>query len=418
MPAQIKDIKSREILDSRGNPTIETRVFLDNDIQAEACVPSGASLGTYEALELRDNDPNRYMGKGVLTAIDNIIKFIKPQLLNEDITKQDIIDQRMIEIDGTSNKGRLGANAILSVSLAVARAASFYSHIPLYQYIKKLVNNNSISNITPIFNVINGGMHASGKIPFQEFILVPNPTLIYEDALRMGVEIYHDIKSYLKQETLGTSIGDEGGFTPQVSSNTEVLELMKKVINGTKYVYGKDIFIGLDIASSTFYKSGCYYPENSSTQLNPQDYIEYLLKLNNEYDFYSLEDPLSEDDWNSWKDLTSKIGSDTIVIGDDLLVTNKTRLQKAIETKACNAILIKLNQIGTLTETLDVIKLAQSSNFKIIISHRSGETNDTFISDLAVGVGADFIKAGAPARGERVAKYNRLKEIYEEACSI
>jgi enolase len=413
MTAQIKDIKSREILDSRGNPTIETLVILDNGIASYASVPSGASTGIHEASELRDNDGNRYHGKGVLKAVSNVHTLIKPLLLGKNPYDQISIDKIMLDADGTPNKSRLGANSILSVSMAVARVSAKSQNIPLYLYINKLTGLPVPYKTTPIFNVINGGLHGNGKIPFQEFIFVPNSEMTYGASLQMGTELYMDLKKYLHNKGFSTGIGDEGGFTPQVQSNEEVLLLLKQVIDESKYAYGKDVFLSLDIAASTFYKDGQYFPVNAETPYKPLSYIEYLINLKNKFHLYSIEDPLAEDDWESWKIFNSKIGSETLIIGDDLLVTNQERLKKAIENNSCNAILVKVNQIGTVSETLDVIKMAKSAKFKVIVSHRSGETNDDFIADLAIGTGADFIKAGAPARGERLAKYNRLSLICE-----
>lgn len=414
--AKIVNITAREILDSRGIPTIETQVFLDTGIFAKASVPSGASTGIHEALELRDNDNNRYHGKGVLTAVNNVKNKLSPLLSGMEVTKQREIDLKMIEADGTYNKANFGANSILSVSLAVARAGASVLNLPLYKYIKDIsVNNKNFSSVIPMFNVINGGLHGSGNLSFQEFLLIPDRSKTYNEALQIGTELYVDIKKYLKEKKLTYSVGDEGGFTPNLNENREVLDLLLNIIKNSKFQYGKDVHLGLDLAASQYYKKSCYHVSiNDNKGLDTNEYIDYLEKLKSEYDLISLEDPLTEDDWKVWSRLTKIIGNNTRIIGDDLLVTNKLRLEKAINEKACNSILIKVNQIGTLSETLEVIKSAKEANFTVIVSHRSGETNDDFISDLAVGAGADFVKFGAPARGERVAKYNRLLEIYQE----
>lgn len=472
--SKIVDIKSREILDSRGYPTLETTVFLDSGIQAKACVPSGASTGVHEACELRDGDKERFNGKGVLKAVGNVEEKIKPLVLEMEVSKQKEIDQKIIKADGTENKKKLGANSILSVSQAVARAAAEDLNIPLYKYLEEKFHSvitvpgsapqNDIGSVgscfacpfssscekisqtgsfpTPMFNVINGGLHGSGKLDFQEFLLIPDSSKSFKDALRMGVELYYLLKNYLKKKGLNYSVGDEGGFTPELSSNKKALEFLKKVISQSPYKFGKDIHLGLDLAASEFYDKGFYHfktfvvpseaKRSRGISYTPtldgmrsrrddirrrEEFIEYLVALQEEYGIFSLEDPLFEDDWQGWSILTKKIGSKVLIIGDDLLVTNLKRLKKAVAEKACNSILVKLNQIGTLSETLEVVRFAQESGFKVVISHRSGETNDDFIADLAAGVGADFVKFGAPARGERVAKYNRLLEIYREKAS-
>lgn len=414
---RIADINSREILDSRGNPTIETTVLLDNDLMGTASVPSGASRGKYEAVELRDEDNSRFAGLGVGKAIGIIKEKIKPLLLHKDIINQQEIDKLMINADGTENKQNFGANSILSVSMACAKAASSSLKLPLYQYIGKLIHTETINrNIIPMFNVVNGGMHGSNQnLTIQEFLLIPHLDVSFSDRLRIGVEIYQLLKKIIKGAALSTGIGDEGGFTPAFSTNDEAIETIIKAVNQSGLNYGNQVSIGLDLAATTYCYQGKYRNLNSGNNLMPaDDYLAQLATLRTKYKLVSLEDPLSEDDWINWTKLTLKAGRTTLIIGDDLLVTNPVRLDRAIQEKACNAILIKPNQIGTLSETLQVIKLAKEANFKIIISHRSGETSDAFIADLSVGVNADFVKFGAPARGERVAKYNRLMEIYNE----
>lgn len=410
---KIVDIKAYEILDSRGNPTVKAEVILDNGKSKGASVPSGASKGTHEAIELRDNDQNRYHGMGVLKAVKVIQNLISPKLKGMDPTNQRKIDEILINLDGTENKNKLGANSILAVSLACARLGAYVSHLYLYEYIAQLYGEKVKKfHLVPMFNVINGGLHGCGKFNFQEFLLIPNQDLQFDDALRVGAEIYQSLKKMFKKNGFIYSIGDEGGFTPQFSTNEEVIEVILKAIEESNYIYGKNAYIGLDLAATSFYKNNSYELTKNGQKLTKSDYINYLVALTKKYKFVSLEDGLFEDDWDGWIDLTKQLGDKIIIIGDDLLVTNKTRLQKAIKIKVCNGIIIKPNQIGTLTETLDVIRLARSVNFKIIISHRSGETNDDFIADLAVGTAADFAKFGAPARGERVIKYNKLLWLY------
>lgn len=411
--AKIADIKGFEIIDSRGNPTVRAQVFVDNGKSGDAGVPSGASKGTHEALELRDNDPKRFHGQGVLKAVDVIENIIAPKLKGLDPADQQKIDEIMLSLDGTENKSKLGANSILAVSLAICRIAAFAAKIHTFEYIQQLTGEKiSKFSPTPMFNIINGGLHGCGKFNFQEFLLIPRPGLPFDDSFRMASEIYHSLKKFLKAKEFIYSVGDEGGFTPQFSTNEEVLDAILAAIKESNYVYGKDVYLGMDLAATSFYDENAYELTKSGQKLTKDEYINYLVKLAQKYAFLSLEDGLYEDDWNGWTNLTKQLGGKTIIIGDDLLVTNKKRLQKAIDTKACNGIIIKPNQIGTLTETLEVIKLARKANFKIIISHRSGETNDDFIADLAVGTGADFAKFGAPARGERVIKYNKLLWLY------
>ncbi|MBM3283110.1 phosphopyruvate hydratase [Candidatus Gottesmanbacteria bacterium] len=413
--AKIVDIKCREILDSRGNPTVEAEVILDNGISASASVPSGASTGTHEAYELRDNDFGRFNGLGVLKALDSIKSKIKPVLMGCEICNQEKIDKTLIDLDGTNNKGKLGANSILAVSLSSARTAALFLKLPLYKYIQKLSANKYLKpTVTPLFNVINGGLHGSGKLDFQEFFIIPSPDKPFAQALQTGAELYQQLKKLLKSRKLYYSLGDEGGFTPNLETNIQALELLEQLISASKYRYGQDVYLGIDLAASVFYKDGNYLLNNSSNSFARDDFINYLADLKKKFCLYLLEDPLFEDDWQGFSQLNGIIGEDTLIVGDDLLVTNKQRLEKAIRQKACNSILIKVNQTGTLTEALEVIRLAQKAKFKVVVSHRSGETNDDFIADLAVGAGADYVKFGAPARGERVAKYNRLLRIYGE----
>lgn len=411
--AKIISIRAYEILDSRSNPTVKAQVFLDNGKSGGASVPSGASTGSHEAMELRDNDPKRFHGQGVLKAIDTIKNIIAPKLKGLDPTNQKKIDEIMINLDGTEDKSKLGANSILAVSLATCRVAAYTLGIHTYEYLEQLTGVEIKEfTPTPMFNIINGGLHGCGKFNFQEFLLIPKTGMPFNDAFRMVSEIYHSLKKYLKSKNLIYSVGDEGGFTPQFSTNEEVIDTILEAIGSTDYIYGKDVYLGMDLAASSFYKENDYELTKNGQKLEKNDFINYLVALVAKYRLYSVEDGLFEDDWDGWHNLTEQLGRTTVIIGDDLLVTNKNRLQKAIDTGACNGIIIKPNQIGTLTETLEVINLARKANFKIVISHRSGETNDDFIADLAVGVGADFAKFGAPARGERVIKYNKLLWLY------
>ena len=421
--SKITSIKAREILDSRGNPTLEVKVILENGLESKAAVPSGASTGAHEALELRDNNLNRYGGKGVLNACENVEKIIAPALIGHEPNPQEI-DKLIIDLDGTPNKNKLGANAILGVSLACARVGAKSQNIPLYKYIREtyqLTNLPAYQLPIPMLNVINGGRHADNKLDIQEFMIVPlagsfknQPNQLFKERMRLSVEFFQMLKNLIKS-TYGFSVavGDEGGFAPSFKNNEEVLKVLMSAAQEARFKIGQDIVFALDVAASEFYdsKEKKYVFENK--KLLSQDLIALYQTWVEKYPIISIEDGLSEDDWDGWKDLQVHLQK-IMIIGDDLFTTNIDRLKKGIEERAANSILIKPNQIGTLTETINCIKLAQANNYKIIISHRSGETSDDFISDLAVAVGADFIKAGAPNRGERVVKYNRLMEIEEE----
>ncbi|HCM38251.1 MAG: Enolase [Candidatus Gottesmanbacteria bacterium GW2011_GWB1_43_11] len=414
----IKNITALEILDSRGNPTVEVTLYLSDGQKVVASVPSGISVGKYEALELRDKDPARYNGMGVLQAIRNVNEVIAPKLVNLDPVRQGSIDKLLIELDGTPNKSRLGSNAILAVSLAVCRAGAAAVNLPLYKYISELINANLPKTIdkmpTPTFNIINGGKHGTGNLDFQEFHVVPASNKRYHEALRIGEEVYQKLKQVLTSRNAIHSVGDEGGFTPNLYTNTDALELMMEAIHMTRYRFGIEIFLGLDLAASNFKSGENYHIKDQATSMNTLEFIEYLANIHRDYRLLILEDPLSEDDWQGWKTITERLGKEVLLVGDDFLATNPDRLQKAISEKACSAILVKPNQIGSVSETLAVIKMARTGGLKIIVSHRSGETNDAFVADLAVGVSADYVKFGAPARGERVAKYNRLIHIESE----
>lgn len=411
---RIKKIKARQILDSRGNPTVETAVILDNGLNVQASVPSGASRGKHEAVELRDGDPDDYFGKTVHRAVDNVNRQINRLLSGFDIEKQAQIDQKMIELDGTRQKEKLGANAILSVSAACLKASAKAANQPYYQRISELYGSKSISKeVTPLFNVINGGLHGASQLTIQEFMVIPSPTLSFEKALAMGVAVYQTIRADLVSRKLPVAVGDEGGFIPDTANNNGVLLYLQEIIARANLTSNRDIYLGLDFASSTYFKDG-YYAFSDETLLSAKEYLEEIISLQQKFGLILLEDPLSEDDWENWTELTAKIGDQLKIVGDDLLVTNGKRLSHAIETKACNSILIKINQIGTISETLEVMKQAFENGFTRIVSHRSGETNDDLIADLAVGTQAEFVKFGAPARGERIAKYNRLSEIYRK----
>ncbi|MDP3998858.1 MAG: phosphopyruvate hydratase [bacterium] len=418
--AKIQWVNATEILDSRGNPTIETTIALDDGVSAaRASVPSGASLGKYEAIELRDNDPNRFNGMGVLKAVGNVNNAIGSAIMGKDPQDQVGIDKLLLKLDGTPNKGNLGGNAILSVSLAVCKVAAFSLKMPLYKYINKLAFNInlpvSIEKMpTPTFNLINGGKHGAGNLDFQEFHVIPASHKPYHEGLRLGDEIYQKVRKVLDYRNAIHSVGDEGGFAPNLFTNMDALEILIEAIKETPYKLSYDVFLGLDVAATHFKKGGHYQIKDHPEALAADDLIKYYQHLQENYHLLILEDPLGEDDWNDWAKLMQIMGNTVTIVGDDLFATNPERLKKGIDEKVANAILVKPNQIGTLTETLAVVKQAKDAGFKTIVSHRSGETNDTYIADLAVGLTADYVKFGAPARGERVAKYNRLLEIEHE----
>lgn len=413
--ARIKAIRAREILDSRGIPTVETTAWSDGGHAVIAAVPSGISTGKFEALELRDGDMSRYEGEGVLKAVENVNKVIAPKIVGMDPLYQTKIDRTLLDLDGTENKSKLGANAILSVSQAVCELGALVVGWPLYRYLAAKYNlvKLSPSNIpTPIFNLINGGKHGAGnKLDFQEFHLIPSSRQSFSETLRTGETVYQSLKTSFKKRQAVYAVGEEGGFAPNLFSNTDALELMLEATNQTQLAVGRDVFIGLDAAADSFFSGGKYSVRDKPQPLNAAEMTDFYLELKKQYQIFELEDPLQEEDFDSWAKLTAEIGKDTMIVGDDLLVTNKERLRKAIEQKSCNAILVKPNQIGTISETVEVIQIAKSAQFSIIVSHRSGETNDDFIADFAVGVGADYTKFGAPVRGERLAKYNRLMAI-------
>ena len=407
--ASIEAIGAREILDSRGNPTVEVEVILEDGTFERAAVPSGASTGAFEAVERRDGDKGRYQGKGVQDAVDAVNDIIAPELIDEDASDQRRIDEIMIELDGTPNKGKLGANAILGVSLAVAKAAAESAGLPLYRY---LGGPNAHILPVPMMNILNGGSHADTNVDIQEFMIAPLGAPTFRDALRWGAEVYHTLKAVIKERGLSTGLGDEGGFAPNLSSNAAALDLIIEAIEKAGFKPGTDVALALDVASSEFFKDGLYQFEGEGRST---DYmVSYYEKLIRDYPLVSIEDPLSEDEWDAWTALTAEIGDRVQLVGDDLFVTNPERLRKGIELHAANALLVKVNQIGSLTETLDAVEEAHRNGYRSMTSHRSGETEDTTIADLAVATNSGQIKTGAPARSERVAKYNQLLRIEED----
>ncbi|MEL1133651.1 phosphopyruvate hydratase [Desulfitobacterium sp. THU1] len=407
----IEEIYAREILDSRGNPTVEVEVVLEDGAMGRAAVPSGASTGAFEAVELRDGDKGRYLGKGVLQAVHNVNELIAPELEGLNPFDQPAIDRELIALDGTENKGNLGANAILGVSLATAAAAAESIGLPLYQYLGGV---NAKELPVPMMNILNGGKHADNNVDIQEFMIMPVGAKSFREALQMGTEVYHSLKAVLKEKSLATAIGDEGGFAPSLESNADALLAIMDGIQRAGYTPGKDIALALDVAATELYKDGMYHLEGEGLTKTTDEMIAYYEALIEQYPIVSIEDGLSEEDWEGWKKLTEKLGDKIQLVGDDLFVTNPARLARGIKEKCANSILIKLNQIGTLTETLDAIEMAKRAGYTTVISHRSGETEDVTMAHVAVAVNAGQIKTGAPARTERVAKYNELLRIEEE----
>ncbi len=410
---EIIDVFGREVLDSRGNPTVEVEVYLQDGSKGKAIVPSGASTGEHEACELRDGDKKRYMGKGVQKAVKNVNEVIAPEIIGYFSTEQNVIDRLMIELDGTPNKIKLGANAILGVSMAVARAAAESRGLQLFQYLGG-VNAKRIP--VPMMNIVNGGSHADNNVDLQEFMIMPYGADSFRESLRMGAEIFHTLKGILKKKGLSTAVGDEGGFAPNLKSNEEALELIMEAISGAGYKPGDQVLIALDPAASEFYdkKARKYNLNSEKKKLNSMQMVDYYVKLAKKYPIFSIEDGMAEDDWEGWKMITDKLGKDIQLVGDDLFVTNVNRLKIGFDKKVANSILIKLNQIGTVTETLECIETAFKSGYTAVISHRSGETEDPFIADLAVGVNSGQIKTGSLCRTDRIAKYNQLLRIEEE----
>ena len=411
--AKIKKIIAREILDSRAHPTVEVIVELADSQVGIFSTPSGASTGKNDAVELRDQDPNRYHGLGVLRCLENIAKILAPKLIGMEAQDQDNIDQTMINLDGSKNKSKLGANSILALSGAIAKAQAASEKVPIYQYIAQKAGENSkeFSIPTPMFNVLNGGAHANFNLDFQEFLIVPTKANSYSRNLKIGVECYFSLYDTLKAHSASVLIGDEGGFAPSLYTNMDALKMLEEATTRANLRVGLDLFFSIDVASSQFMKGDLYRIKDKPVPLPPVDLIDFYILLNEQYHLLSLEDPIAENDWDNWKTVTQKLGVQTLIVGDDLISTNLERLKKAISEKACNAVIIKPNQVGTISEAIKVAQEAKNAGFRVIVSNRSGETNDDFIADFAVGIGADYVKFGAPARGERVAKYNRLLEI-------
>ncbi|HIY24955.1 MAG TPA: phosphopyruvate hydratase [Candidatus Brachybacterium merdigallinarum] len=410
MAALIDVVHAREILDSRGNPTVEVEILLDDDTHAIAQVPSGASTGQFEAVERRDGDKGRYLGKGVQEAVDAVIEQLGPRVVGMDVQEQRAIDAAMLEVDGTDNKGSVGANAILGVSLAVAKAAALSADVPLYQY---LGGPNAHVLPVPMMNILNGGSHADSNVDIQEFMIAPLGAPTFREATRVGAEVYHALKSVLKERGLATGLGDEGGFAPNLESNRAALDLIVEAIGRAGYEAGKDVALALDVAASEFHnEDGTYQFEGAAKTAS--EMIDYYAELVDAYPLVSIEDPLNEEDWEGWKAMTDRLGAKVQLVGDDLFVTNPTRLSRGIQEGSANSLLVKVNQIGSLTETFDAVDMAHRAGFTAMMSHRSGETEDTTIADLSVATNCGQIKSGAPARGERVAKYNQLLRIEEE----
>ena len=404
----ITDVYAREILDSRGNPTVEVEVTLSDETVGRACVPSGASTGQHEALELRDGDPGRYLGRGVTKAVDNVNDTIADEIVGMDARDQALVDLTLIELDGTPNKSKLGANAMLGVSLAVAHAAAEYIGLPLYQYLGGV---GARTLPVPLMNILNGGKHADNNVDIQEFMIAPVGADSFAHALRMGAEIYHSLKAVLKKRGLSAGVGDEGGFAPNLDSNEQAIAVVVEAIDKAGFAPGKDVFVALDVAASELWRDGKYVLESEGKELDAAGLVDYYENLVGKYPIISIEDGLAEDDWDGWRIATLRLGDRVQLVGDDLLVTNVERIEKAIEQGVANSVLIKVNQIGTLSETLDAIEMAKRAGYTAVISHRSGETEDTTIADIAVATNAGQIKSGAPCRTDRVAKYNQLLRI-------
>ncbi|MCF8011236.1 MAG: phosphopyruvate hydratase [Clostridiales bacterium] len=415
MPSAIVDIYAREILDSRGNPTVEVDVYLEDGSMGRAAVPSGASTGAHEAVELRDDDPKRYHGKGVTRAVENVNNVLAPEIMGFDASDQLGIDSVLVNLDGTPNKSKYGANAILGLSMAVARAGAETSGLPLYQYLGGV--NGRLMPV-PMMNILNGGEHADNNVDFQEFMIMPIGANSFNQALRMGSEIFHALKKVLKKKGYNTAVGDEGGFAPDLGSNEEALGVIIEAVEEMNYKPGEDIVLALDVAATELYKDGSYVLEGEQKNLDAAGMIQLYADLANKYPIISIEDGLAEDDWEGWKKLTSELGDRIQIVGDDLFVTNTERLAYGIEKGVANSILIKLNQIGTITETIKAIEMAKEAGYTAVVSHRSGETEDATISDLVVGVNAGQIKTGAPSRSDRVAKYNQLLRVEEELVDL
>ncbi len=413
--AKITDLQAREILDSRGFPTVEVLITLDSGHSVRSSVPGGTSNGKHEAVEIRDEDPERMGGKGVLKVVNTVNTLIRPLFIGQDPLKQTAADQTLYNLDGTPNKSKLGANAILGVSMAICKAGAASVGMPLYRYFKEKYGLTKTLHVpSPIFNLINGGQHGAGNLDFQEFHIIPTSNKTFSQSLELGVEMFLALEQVLISKNAIHSVGVEGGFAPNLFTNLDALELLTETMKRTSYMFGQDLFFGLDVAANSFYKNGKYSIRDRQEPFSSKDLLEYYKELNAKYHIFSIEDPFYEDDWAAWSQLTAQISDRVVVVADDLVTTNKERLQRAIKEKSCTSIMIKPNQIGTVSETVEVVKIAKDAHFQIVASHRSGETNDEFIADMAVGLGCDYTKFGAPVRGERVAKYNRLLEIETE----
>ncbi len=420
--SKITKVWAREILDSRGIPTVETAVMLDTNQVAVSSVPAGTSTGSHEAIELRDRENPRYLGQGVLKAVENVNTVLGQAVIGMDPTDQFGIDQRLVQLDGTENKSKYGGNAILSISEAVMKCGAMATNQQLYAWVFALATrggiNQKVKIPTPLFNMINGGLHGAGNLDFQEFWVIPASSKGFSEGLQMGVEIYQTIGENLAHRGAIHSVGHEGGYAPNLFTNADAFEVFIESVRQTKYSLGRDVFLGLDVAANSFYKDGEYVIKDKTGGMDDNQMLQYYKELVDQYKLAVVEDAFQEDAWDSWKKSYNELSSSVLIVGDDLIATNPKRLQKAIEEKACNGIVVKPNQIGTVTETLNVVKMARDANIKIVVSHRSGETNDSFIADFAVGVAADYMKSGAPARGERVAKYNRLSAIETELLRL
>ncbi|NMB83723.1 phosphopyruvate hydratase [Candidatus Roizmanbacteria bacterium] len=415
--AKIKKIKARQIIDSRGYPTLEGRLWLDNDTEVITSIPSGSTVGKYEAVELRDHDPGAYGGNGVGKAVSFVNDLIAPKLVGIAPEKLKEIDYWLIGADGTKNKNRLGANTTLLISQLMVKAGAKNNNLPVFQYVNALYQSYFSQKIKieripiPIFNIINGAKYANNDLDFQEFQIIPSSSLSFSDGYKMGINIYHQLKKVLEYRNTMVAVGEEGGFAPPLSANVDAVEVLVEAVNNCDFKLGKDLFLGIDVAASTFYRNERYSIKDKPQPLTAEQLTEFLLSWVKTYSFLMVEDPLDQDDWDNWKKINKQMKEDLYIVGDDLIASNKERLEKAIKEEVCSTVLIKPNQTGTITETMEIIDISRKNNFSYIISHRSGETNDDFIADLAVGVQSDFVKFGAPARGERVAKYNRLLEI-------
>jgi enolase len=409
----IQSVYAREVLDSRGLPTVEVSIWLDNGVMVSSSAPAGTSLGKYESRELRDNDPKHMNGMGVIQAINNVNNVIAPKLIGQDPTKQTAVDQLLVNLDGTHDKTALGSNALIAVSQAVLKAGAAAVNMPLFYYIKeKYQLTQTLQVPTTMFTMISGGAHGAGNLDIQEFQIVPASHFSFPENLNMGVQVYQLLDTVLKSKGAIHSVGIGGGFAPNLYHNLDAFEILIETIHNTQYAFGRDVFFGVDVAADTLANGGRYTLKDNPDPFTPTQLLEYYETLRKTYHVISIEDGFGQDDWKNWEQLTQQLGETTMILGDNLLSTNKTRLQKSIQEKSCNAILIKPNQIGTISETVEVVKIARDAGIKVVVSHRSGETNDDFIADFGVGVGADYVKFGAPARGERVAKYNRLGMIH------